>query len=164
MRLVYRRPANVALGIVAGALMETFLLWSGQIITIEAGHLWFTPHASYIIASLVIATLFGTLLPMQVEAVRLAAATAFGAGGTAFGALFGTAAMTCCTPVVLPSLLSLVGFSGTSILGINGTLHRFWLPLATLSAIFLIYALVSVARAVEVECRIEGSASNQLTQ
>ena len=76
------------------------------------------------------ALLFGIALPLLVHAARLAAAGAAEAGGTALGAIAGTMSMTCCAPVILPAILSFLGFSGTAILRLNETLNRFWLPLA----------------------------------
>jgi hypothetical protein len=59
------------------------------------------------------------------------------------GVLIGTASMSCCAPVILPTLLSLVGFSGTAILSVNLTIHRFFVPLALLAALLLAYSIGS---------------------
>ena len=96
--------------------------------------------------------LFGFELPLLVYAARLAVATASQTGGSALGAIIGTASMTCCAPVILPSILSFLGFSGTTILSVNLTLNRFWLPLAVAGVILLAYSLLSVIQSLEMAC------------
>jgi len=151
-RLVYRAPSYAVLACVAFLGVAWLLLWSSEVLVFASGsvHVLFEPLT--IAAALVIAILFGLLLPMQVFAFRLAAATARQTGGTALGAALGTASMTCCTPVILPSLLSLLGFSGTTILSFNLLVHRWWLPLAALSIILLAYSLSSVVHSLALEC------------
>jgi hypothetical protein len=100
------------------------------------------------------ALLFGLLVPLLVYATRLAAATASQTGGTALGAVFGTVSMTCCAPVILPALLSLLGFSGTTILRLNQITNRFWLPLAVAGIILLSYSLISVVQALDLSCSV----------
>jgi hypothetical protein len=153
--LVYRQPRYLLLAAVLFAVMAIFYLWSSQVLLIANGSISFLVEPPFIAAALVLAFLFALTLPMQVYAVRLAATSAQRTGGTVLGAVLGTASMTCCAPVLLPSLLSLLGFSGTSILGINGMLHRYWLPLATLGIILLAYSLFSVVQGLNRECAIE---------
>ncbi len=154
LRLIYRRAGNVSLALIAFVVMAVFYLWSAQVLT-------FSPHGVSVLfeplfagAALVLAALFAILLPVLIYALRLAHASAGATGGTFLGALLGTASMTCCAPVLLPALLSLLGFSGTSILGINGLLNRYFLPLAVASAMFLLYSLVTTVQSLNLECRI----------
>lgn len=153
-RLVFRHPLYLLMALVVSAVMLLLLLWSSQVLVFHGGavHVEFDPR--FVVAAGVIAALVGVLLPMQVYAFRLAAASAAQAGGSALGALLGTASMTCCAPVVLPSILSLLGFSGATILSLNLTAAHFWLPLATLSALLLLYSLVSVASSLQRTCHI----------
>lgn len=153
--IVYRQPRYVVLAAVLFSVMAIFYLWSSQVLLIANGSVSFLVEPPFIAAALVLAALFALTLPMQVYAVRLAAASAPQTGGTVLGAVLGTASMTCCAPVLLPSLLSLLGFSGTTILGINGVLHRYWLPLATLGIILLAYSFVSVVQGLNRECALE---------
>lgn len=156
-RLVYRAPSYAVLTCVAFLGMAWLLLWSSEVLVFASGsvHVLFEPLT--IAAALVIAVLFALLLPMQVFAFRLAAATARQTGGTAIGAALGTASMTCCTPVILPSLLSLVGFSGATVLSFNLLVQRWWLPIAALSIILLAYSLSSVVHSLELECQVPDS-------
>ncbi len=156
-RLVYRSPWNVLLALVAFAVMAVFYLWSSEVLVISRHGISFLVHPQFIAAALIMALLFGLLVPLLVYAARLAAASAAQTGGTALGAVFGTMSMTCCAPVILPAILSLLGFSGTTILSLNETLNRFWLPLATLGIILLTYSLVSVVQSLNLECRLNES-------
>lgn len=155
LSLVYRRPRYLVLAAVLFAVMATFYLWSSQVLLIVNGSVSSLVEPSFIAAALLLAFLFGVTVPMQVYAIRLAAASTKQTGGTVLGAVLGTASMTCCAPVVVPSLLSLLGFSGTTILGINGVLHRYWLPLATLGIILLAYSFFSVVQGMSRECSFE---------
>ncbi len=165
--LVYRRPSYLLLAGGLFVVASIFYLWSSQVLLISNGSVSFLVEPPFIGAALLLALLFSLTLPLQIYAVRLAAAPAGGTGGTVLGALLGTASMTCCAPVLLPSLLSLLGFSGTTILGVNGALHRYWLPLATLGIILLAYSLVSGLQSLHRECslpltEVEGNGTRQV--
>ena len=157
IRLVYRSPWNVLLALVAFVVMAVFYLWSSQVLIVGRHGISILVELRFIAAAGIMALLFGFLVPLEVYAFRLAAASRAQAGGTVLGATFGTMSMTCCAPVLLPSILSLLGFSGTTILSLNETLNRFWLPLATASVILLSYSLVSVIQSLEVECGLNRS-------
>jgi hypothetical protein len=153
LRLVYGKPMSWAIAVFAFIGMTILLLWSSQVVSFRGGVQVFA-QTNFIVAALLIAALFAILLPMQVLAVRLAAVTARQTGGTMLGVFAGTASMSCCAPVIFPSILSVLGFSGTTILSFNLTVERYWLPLATGSIILLLYALLSVARSLELECSL----------
>ena len=152
LRLVYRSPWNVLLALVAFVVMAVFYLWSSQVLVVSRHGVSFLLQTQFVAAALIMALLFGLLVPLLVHAARLAAASAAQTGGTALGAIFGTASMTCCAPVILPAILSLLGFSGTTILRLNLMLNRFWLPLAVAGIILLTYSLVSVVQSLDLEC------------
>lgn len=152
LRLVYGQAVSWVVAAIAFGGMAILLLWSSQVLTVEGATVHVFIQTGFVVAALLIAALFAILLPMQVYALRLAAATTRQTGGTVVGALIGTASMSCCAPVILPSILSVLGFSGTTILSFNLTVERYWLPLATASVILLVYSLLSVARSLELEC------------
>lgn len=154
VRLVYGRPGNILFGLIAFAVMGTFYLWSSQVLAFSGHGVSVLVAPTFIAAAAIMALLFGFLLPLEVYAFRLAVSTTTQTGGTVLGAIAGTTSMTCCAPVILPSVLSLLGFSGTSILGINSTLNRYWVPLATISVILLTYAIMSVIRSLNLECEL----------
>lgn len=151
--LVYRRPAYVLLGLAAFAVSLLFYLWSSQVLTLSPGSVSILPEVPFMVAAAILALLLGLTLPLQVYAIRAAASATAATGGTLLGLLAGTASMSCCAPVVLPALLSLLGLSGTSILGLNGLLHRYSLPLATLGIVLLGYSLLSTVGALQAPCR-----------
>jgi hypothetical protein len=157
LRLVYRNPLNVLLALVAFVVMAAFYLWSSQVLVVSRHGVSFLLQMQYVAAALIMALLFGLVVPLMVYAARLAAATASQAGGTALGAIFGMVSMTCCAPVILPAILSLLGFSGTTILGLNETVNRFWMPLAVAGIILLTYSLVSVVQSLDLECSLNSS-------
>jgi hypothetical protein len=55
--------------------------------------------------------------------------------------------------LILPTILSFAGFSGTSLLTMNYTLYRYFMPLAVLSVVFLLLSLVFAARDVTRACQ-----------
>lgn len=153
-RLVYGRAISWAIAAPAFGGMAVLLLWSSQVLSVDGGAVRVLIEPEFMVAALAISVLFALLVPMQVYAARLAAVTARQTGGTVLGALAGTASMSCCAPVIFPSILSVLGFSGTTILSFNLTVARYWLPLATASIILLLFSLVSVARSLELECSL----------
>ena len=159
LRLVYRSAWNGLLALVAFVVMAVFYLWSSQVLVVSRHGISFLVQTQFVGAALIMALLFGLVVPLLVYAVRLATASAAQTGGTALGALFGTASMTCCAPVILPSILSLLGFSGTTILRLNLTLNRFWMPLAVAGIILLTYSLASAVQSLNLECSPNSSTS-----
>ena len=157
LRLVYRRPWNSVLAFTAFVTMAVFYLWSSQVLIIGSHGIATFVQLQFLAAGLIMALLFGLLVPLLAYAARLAAASRVQTGGTAIGAILGTASMTCCAPVLLPALLSLLGFSATTILGFNETLNRFWLPLSTAAIILLLYSLVSVIQALDLVCTVSSA-------
>lgn len=164
LRLVYRSPWNVLLALAAFVAMTVFYLWSSQVLVVGRHGVSFLVQKQYIAAALIMALLFGLVVPLLVYAARLAAASASQTSGTALGAVFGTLSMTCCAPVILPAILSLLGFSGTTILSLNLTLNRFWMPLAVAGIILLTYSLVSVVQSLNRECNVDSSTDRASTE
>jgi hypothetical protein len=152
LELVYRDRRNVVLATCAGASMVILMLWSGNILTVRAGTAHLSPDQRYFATSILIGALFGLVLPVQLTAIRMAVKPIAETGGTMLATLAGAASATCCAPVVFPSLLSLLGFSGTTILNVDGTLHRFWFPLAVASLCLLGISLLSVSQSLERTC------------
>jgi hypothetical protein len=88
--------------------MLALLIWSGGLLVFYPSYGWYfyaSPQETFTIV--ILALLFGVLLPRQVAAVakaRSAAGTTSGVLGTVFGVL----SMSCCAPLILPALLSFV--------------------------------------------------------
>jgi len=98
--------------------------------------------------------LMGLVLPVQIFAVRRAAWGARQGGTGLLGFLAGLGSLTCCSPLLLPALLSFVGFSGSALLSLNVTLYRYFGPLAVLSTALLLGSLVLAARDVTRACTL----------
>lgn len=163
-RLVYRHTWSIVLAIVAFTMMALFYLWSSQVLVISGSSVSFAPAPEFVVVAFIMSLLFGLVVPLMVYAARVAATTAAQAGGTALGAIFGTVSMTCCAPVILPALLSLLGFSGTTVLRLNQTLNRFWLPLAVAGIILLSYSLISVLQTLDLQCSLNNQTSGGGTE
>lgn len=117
-----------------------------------------------IIAIVLLASLLAISLPLQVYAFRLAAASTSQTGSGVMGLLVGTASMSCCAPVLLPAVLSLIGLSGTTILSINLSIHRYFVPLALLGVLFLGYSLVSTTASLGRRCKVSPIIPNRVME
>ena len=62
--------------------------------------------------------------------------------------------MSCCAPLLLPALLSLVEVSGTSLLSFNLRLHQFRLPLFGSALLLMTFSLSVAVRNVTRACRL----------
>jgi hypothetical protein len=139
-RLVFRDPFNLALGLVAALVCAILLCWSGQVVTrAPLGGLYWDLDTQRLIAIAAISLAFGIAVPLQLAAVRQARAAArLRAGaGFALASLSGVAAVSCCSPLVLPTILGFLGATGTSILDANLAAHRWFLPLSAASVALL---------------------------
>jgi hypothetical protein len=140
-RLVFRDPFNLALGLVAALGCAVLLCWSGQIVTREAfGGLYWDLDPQRLAAIAAISLAFGVAVPLQLAVVRQARAAArLRAGaGFALASLSGVAAVSCCSPLVLPAILGFLGATGTTILDANLAAHRWFLPLSIASVALLV--------------------------
>jgi hypothetical protein len=139
-RLVFRDPFNLALALVAALGCAVLLCWSGQIVTrAPLGGLYWDLDTQRLVAIAAISVAFGIAVPLQVAAVRQARAARLRAGaGFALASLSGLAAVSCCSPLVLPTILAFLGATGTSILDANLAAHRWFLPLSAVSVGLLV--------------------------
>jgi hypothetical protein len=140
-RLVFRDPFNLALGLVAALGCAVLLCWSGQIVTrAPLGGLYWNLDSERLAAIAAISLAFGVAVPLQLAAVRQARAAArLRAGaGFALASLSGVAAVSCCSPLVLPAILSFLGATGTTVLDANLEAHRWFLPLSAISVGLLV--------------------------
>ena len=62
--------------------------------------------------------------------------------------------MSCCAPLILPALLSFVGFSGMTLLQVNVAVHDWATPLTIASICFMLLAIVLVSRTITAACTI----------
>ncbi|HEX4753299.1 MAG TPA: hypothetical protein VH268_10390 [Solirubrobacterales bacterium] len=140
-RLVFRDPFNVALGLVAALGCAVLLCWSGQIVTrAPLGGLYWDLETQRLVAIAAIGLAFGLAAPLQLAAIRQARAAArLRAGaGFALASLSGVAAVSCCSPLILPAILGFLGATGTTVLDANLSAHRWFLPLSAASVALLV--------------------------
>ena len=140
-RLVFRDPFNLALGLVAALGCAVLLCWSGQVVTrAPLGGLYWDLDTQRLVAIAAISLAFGLAVPLQLAAVRQARAAArLRAGaGFALASLSGVAAVSCCSPLVLPTILGFLGATGTTVLDANLAAHRWFLPLSAASVALLV--------------------------
>jgi hypothetical protein len=137
-RLVFRDPFNLALGLVGALGCAVLLCWSGQVVTkAPYGGLYWDLDARRLVAIAAISLAFGLALPLQLAAVRQARAAArLRAGaGFALASLSGIAAVSCCSPLILPTILGFLGATGTTVLDANLEAHRWFEPLSAISVV-----------------------------
>jgi hypothetical protein len=140
-RLVFRDPFNVVLGLVAALGCAVLLCWSGQIVTrAPLGGRYWNLDTQRLVAIAAISLAFGIAVPLQLAAIRQARAAARLRAGAGFAvaSLSAVAAVSCCSPLVLPTILSFLGATGTTILGANLDAHRWFLPLSAVSVALLL--------------------------
>ncbi|MBV9121643.1 MAG: hypothetical protein JOZ39_13115 [Chloroflexi bacterium] len=153
-RLAFAGPASYALAVCGAVAMLLLLLWSGQMLQRYPSGWELHVELAELLAVLVLAILFGLLLPL--EAAALARTTrAGGAAGGALGALFGMLSVSCCAPVVVPGLLSFAGFSGTALLAFNGAVRQLALPLTCASLVLMALSVVLVTRGLDASCDVK---------
>ena len=141
-----------------GLLAASFF---GIVFMLGTGMITFLPEGPFIELNLLristllaLVTLSGLVVPMQLFAIRKAKNGLKTSPSGLGGLLTGFATMSCCAPLLLPALLSFIGFSGTQLLFLNTTLKQYILPLSMLSVILLFTSLLMVSRSVVASCKI----------
>jgi hypothetical protein len=156
-RLVFRDPFNVALGLVAAFGCAVLLGWSGQIVTrAPLGGLYWDLDTERLVAIAAISLAFGLAMPLQLAVVRQARAAARLRAGTGFAlaSLSGVAAVSCCSPLVLPAILGFLGATGTTVLDANLSAHRWFVPLSATSVALLVLTSVLALRDLGRACAV----------
>lgn len=152
--LVFSDKKNIVLGAFAA-------LFFGTVFVFGTGMIQFFPQGPFIelnpirIGTLVVLVLLsGLVVPMQWYALKQARSLKAGTAG--IGGIFaGMATMSCCAPLLLPALLSFLGFSGTQLLFLNITVRQYILPLSLFSIGLLALSLYMASRSVAPLCRIQ---------
>ena len=155
VRLVYgdRRYRAAALLVAVASL--AFLAWSSQVITyFPQGGFFVDVDAVTGTGLLMTSLLIAITYPLHWYAWRRAQRSAASQGIGFLGALLGVGSMSCCAPLLLPGLLGVAGFSGSSLLSLNIRLHQLRLPLVALAVFFLAISLWAGTRNVTRACRL----------
>ena len=152
--IAFEARGAYAVAVVGAAAMVALLTWSGGFVNYFPTTGWdYYASAQETVTTLVLAMLFGMLLPLQVAAVTKAR-SASGAAGGALGTVFGILSMSCCAPLILPAILSFVGFSGMALLQVNVTVHDWATPLTIASIAFMLLAIGLVSRTISAACSL----------
>jgi hypothetical protein len=149
----FERPRAYVIAVVAAIGMGALLVWgSGLLAHYPTGWVVIAdPEEMATIASLSI--LFGMLVPLEIAALTKARNVVGVAGGLA-GTLTGILSVSCCAPLLIPTLLSFVGFTGTALVTFNITVRDYLGPLAILSLVFMAASIVLAARTVTAACKV----------
>lgn len=155
LREVFNRPAYAASAVTVALLSAALLAWSGQIVTVfPEGGIFVDAGVLTIVGLGLAALLLGVTFPLHWYAWRRSRRAATAGGIGALGAVFSVGSLSCCAPLLVPAVLSLLGFSGTSLLALNLQLHQLRLPLTLVAIGFLLVSLWIGLRNVTLSCRI----------
>jgi hypothetical protein len=149
----FARPRAYVLALAAALGMALLLVWgSGLLAHYPSGWVVIAdPEELLTIAAL--SLLFGMLVPLEVAALTRARSVVGVAGGLA-GTITGILSVSCCAPLLIPALLSFVGFSGTALVTFNITVRDYLGPLALLSVLLMAASILLVARTVTAVCKL----------
>jgi hypothetical protein len=149
----FARPWAYVLGAAAALAMALLLVWgSGLLAHYPTGWVVIAdPEEMATLATL--SLLFGVLVPLEVAALRKARSAVGIAGGLA-GTVTGILSVSCCAPLLIPTLLSFIGFSGTALVTFNIAVRDYLAPLAVLSIALMGVSILLVARTVTAVCKV----------
>ncbi len=153
---VYRQRTYQLAAIIGAAGMAILLVWSSQIVTVfPQGGLFLDVDALTLSSMALAAVLMGITLPLHWFAWRRTRVVAPASGLGVVGTLFSVGSLSCCAPLLLPGVLSLLGFSGSALLAFNVRVHQLRLPLTALAIAFLLVSLWIGLRNVTRSCRLK---------
>ncbi len=154
--IAFDRPWAYVSAVLGAIAMVALLVWSGGFLQYYPRTGWeFDASASERLSLIFVAIPFGALLPLEVTALSKArVAAGVGSAGGVLGPVFGIVSMSCCAPLLAPALLSFVGFSGTTLLNVNATLHELSTPLTLASIALLLLSIVLVSRTITAVCAL----------
>jgi hypothetical protein len=158
LREVFGRPAYAASAVAIALLSAALLAWSGQVVTVfPEGGVFVDADVLTITGLGLAALLLGVTFPLHWYAWRRSRRAARAGGIGALGAVFSVGSLSCCAPLLVPGALSLLGFSGSSLLALNLRLHQLRLPLTLLAIAFLVLSVWIGLRDVAFSCRLAPS-------
>lgn len=155
LRTVFSERTYWLIGVASALVFAALFGFGSGLITIFPEGAFFELNAWRLATLLALIVLAGLVVPMQWYAIRKARSGLTTSAPGVGGMLTGLATMSCCAPLLLPAVLSFVGFSGTQLLFLNTAVRRFIAPLSLLSIAFLLFSLFLTARSVSATCRID---------
>lgn len=165
VRDIFRDPFNVAVGVIVAIASAVLLAWAGQIVVrAPIGGLYWDLQPPRVAAIFAMSLGFGVIVPLQIAALRQARAVARARAGAgmAVSSLTGLAAMSCCSPLLIPAIAGVLGASGTTAISVNLTAHRWFLPLSLVSIGLLAISGVMAVRDLTRTCAIDPGAERPL--
>ena len=159
LRDFYRDPFEIAVGVVAGAAATVLFAWSGERVSSSpVGGVFWDLRPDRVAAVAALAVAFATVAPLQLDAVRRARASSRGRrlAGLAGSTVPGVAALSCCSPMLVPAVLSALGTSGSTIVTVNVATQRLFVPLAGVSLLLMTAAGVTALKSLQTSCAVPG--------
>lgn len=153
LAIAFERPRAYLAALASAAGMVILLLWSsGLVAHYPSG--WEVIATPPELATIgLLAALFGLLVPLQIAAHQKARSAVGTIGGVA-GIVAGILSASCCAPLLIPAVLSFVGFSGTTLIRFNATVSGLATPL-TLASIGLMLASIGlVSYTITAACKV----------
>lgn len=160
----YRDLFQVAVGAVAAMAALVLFAWSGEIVTRSpVGGLFWDLRVDRVAAVAALSVAFGVVSPLQLDVVRRARASsrARRLAGLAGSAVPGVAALSCCSPMLVPAVLSALGTSGSTMVTVNVATQRLFLPLAGVSLLLMTAAGIAAVRNMQSACALPDLATGR---
>jgi hypothetical protein len=152
--IAFERRHAYAIACASSLAMLGLLVWNSGGLKYYSRSGWeFYAQPVEVASIVVVAVLFGLLVPLQLAAIRKARASPGTASGLV-GTVTAVAGMSCCAPLLLPAVLSFVGFSGTALLGFNASMRRLADPLQLASVALMAMSIALVSRTLTAACRL----------
>src|SRR5437870_1469589 len=120
LAIAFERPWTYLVALGSAIAMAVLLLWSSGLLVHYPTGWELLASRSELVTMGVLAAMFGLLVPLQIAALSKARSATGTVGGLA-GTLTGILSVSCCAPLLIPALLSFVGFSGTTLIRFNAT-------------------------------------------
>jgi hypothetical protein len=152
LAIAFERRWAYGVALVAAGGMALLLLWSSGLL-VHSRRGWELLASPPELATMgILAILFGLLVPLQIAAVTKARSAIGTVGGLA-GTVAGVLSLSCCAPLLIPALLSFVGFSGTALIRFNAAVSNLAVPLTIASIALMLGSIALVSYTITAACK-----------
>jgi hypothetical protein len=153
LAIAFERPWAYLAAVIAAVGMALLLVWSSGLLAYYPTTGWevFAPPQELATIG-ALSLLFGLLVPLQVAALSKARSSA-GTVGSFAGTIAGILSLSCCAPLLLPTLLSVLGLSGTALVSFNVRMRDFATPLALVSIALMAASIGLVCHTISTACK-----------
>ena len=151
LALADRSARLIGLSSSVGAVV--LFLVAGQMVAWGDGQIVLLVTPDRLAVFVVLAALAGLNSALHAYALRLRLDRGGQAGSWA-GVILAFVGASCCTPLLWPAVLSLLGVSGVALLGINAALHRWFWILVLLAVIALLASTWRAITAITTPCSL----------